>query len=79
MFFLTKSHHIHSEIDRYILNTLPFKFGVKILKEIKTFIQQECIKSIKSESKNIYNITKVFYHSSKKNVFHWFHKNIKQG
>ena len=28
------------------------------MKEINTFIQQGCIKSIKSDSKDIYNVTK---------------------
>ncbi len=39
------------------------KFGVSkiILKEMSTFIHQGCIKLIKSDSKDVYNVTKDFY------------------
>ncbi len=33
----------------------------KIPPEINTFIQQGCTKLIKSDSKDIYNVTKYFY------------------
>ncbi len=59
---------MHSEIYRYILNTLPFKFGVKILKEIKAFIQQECIILIKSESKTFIRLQSFFLSFKEKYV-----------
>jgi len=31
------------------------------MKEINTFIQEGCIQLIKSDSKDIYNVTKAFY------------------
>ncbi len=35
--------------------------SVRFIQEIDTFIQQECIKLIKSESEGIYNITKYIW------------------
>ncbi len=37
--------------------------SVRFIQEIDTFIQQECIKLIKSESEGIYNITKYMRYS----------------
>ncbi len=36
-------------------------WGQSFLREINTFIQQGCIKLIKNDSKEIYNVTKYFY------------------
>ncbi len=54
------------------------------LKEINTFIKQGCIKLIKSDSKNIYDVAKDF-HKKKKNykknpekMHQSLHKNISQ-
>ncbi len=43
------------------MDSLPFKSLGLIFKEINTFIQQRCIKSIKSDSKNFYIVTKNAY------------------
>ncbi len=40
---------------------MPTKIAVGFLKEMNTFIQPGCIKLIKSDSEDIYNITKDFY------------------
>jgi len=45
-----------------ILMALPFKvWGTHLKKEINTFIQQECIKLIKSKNKDISMIKKKLY------------------
>jgi len=44
------------------------------LKEINTFIQQGCIKLINSDSKDIYNVTKI----SISNKCCFCYKNVKQ-
>jgi len=38
-----------------------FRVSKIFLKEINTFIQQGCIQFIKSDSKEMYNVTKDFY------------------
>ncbi len=43
------------------IHILLFKSFLFFLKVINTFIQQDCISLIKSDSKEIYNFTKVFY------------------
>ncbi len=84
---------IHKHMYYLIYTTVPFKslgylffFG----KEINTFIQQRCINLIKSDSKDIYCITKEFYYKKscsfefsihqkilkKKKIQHSLHKNI---
>ncbi len=40
----------------------------KIVKEINTFIQQRCMKLIKSDSKNMYNVTNISNSNILKNV-----------
>ncbi len=44
----------------FLENMLSIKnwWSVRFIQEIDTFIQQECIKLIKSENEGIYNITK---------------------
>ncbi len=74
---------MHWELYNIFCPLLVTKFGVSI---INTSIQQGCIKLIKSESKDIYNVTKDFHFKYciyilfyfflliKKN--HSFHKNV---
>ncbi len=51
LYKINKSHKLH------YISTLHSTF----FKEINTFIQQGCIKLIKSDNKNINNVTKDFY------------------
>ncbi len=49
-------------IPKYRMLTVYCIYGIKYLfKESDTFIQQGCITLIKSDSKDIYNVTKDFY------------------
>ncbi len=50
-----KQRRMNAKLDNR-LGSLSF-----FLKEINTFIQQECIKLIKRDSKDMYNATKEFH------------------
>ncbi len=47
-------------VSLLLIDTLPFK-SVFIIKNNDNCIQQECIKLIKSDNKDIYNVTKDLY------------------
>ncbi len=51
--------YLYTIIQKFVVSKIFFK-------DINTFIQQGCIKLIKSDSKDIYNVTKDFYFLSSK-------------
>ncbi len=61
MLYYITNDKLHSDKIQKFLGSVLFFLSFFLSNEINTFVQQGPIKLIKSDSKDIYNVTKDFY------------------